>query len=475
MITLYPLKYNDYYNYYKSLNFTLSETSLLLNINGTFVNQNISKIIQLNKNAFITSQTVINNSLTALYTYLLVDLNSYTYASNNITFNSTEPHKPEFLLYFNSNYVCINDYVASVTSSSPSTGTGSTAGGSGSDSSSGSESGSGSGTSASGTTTSSSTSTTTTVLAPTRYTDTGVPIYDNNPPLKLIEIIENNSYVIEYTRLFVDSNFPTNPQQHDTFYDIKTNRYYIYIDNAWYQIDWRKLNIYNNYTKYIAYYRFYQNNYTDISETKFYYNHLISNSKIQVIPLISLTALITNESYIYHLYYTYINGREYSTKYIQNNATLVTFPYFAESTRYILTSLPSRPINSISYLTLFGFLQNNLLYTDQSITISIYEQFDSYSRSTTIVTNIPFYALHRYNDNFPTYSITIGITGKSAGTLLKIPYYSITNTILPDAYSGSYAIMILPVPDGISGSITVNSATIISTTLSSIIVGYYPR
>jgi hypothetical protein len=102
MMTLYPLKYTEYYNYYKTLNFTLNESNLKLNIIGNFVNQNINTNIQINKNALFTSSITLN-SLTVMYTYLLIDLYSFTYASNSVSFNSIEPHLPEFLIYFDSN------------------------------------------------------------------------------------------------------------------------------------------------------------------------------------------------------------------------------------------------------------------------------------------------------------------------------------------------------------------------------------
>ncbi|MGC8739818.1 MAG: hypothetical protein ACP5UA_14415, partial [Candidatus Hydrogenedens sp.] len=98
MIILYPLKYNKYKNYYTNINFNLDETNLLLNISGLFANKYINNSIQLNKSSLITSTTVFNNSITTKFTYLVVDLYSYTYASNSISINSIEPHKPEFLL-----------------------------------------------------------------------------------------------------------------------------------------------------------------------------------------------------------------------------------------------------------------------------------------------------------------------------------------------------------------------------------------
>ena len=107
MITLYPLKYNEFNSYYKSLNFILNESTLTLYISGYFANQDIYNHIQLTKNDLIFAKTVVN-SVTMLYTYLLVDLNNFTYASDTKSFNSNEPHKPEFLIYFDSYTNAIN-------------------------------------------------------------------------------------------------------------------------------------------------------------------------------------------------------------------------------------------------------------------------------------------------------------------------------------------------------------------------------
>jgi hypothetical protein len=119
MITLYPLKYNKYKNYYTNINFTVDETNLSLNISGLFANKYINNSIQLDKSLLVTSTTVLNNSITAKFSYLVVDLYSYTYDSNTISFNSIEPHKPEFLLYLNAdNNKCINDFVSLIVSNS---------------------------------------------------------------------------------------------------------------------------------------------------------------------------------------------------------------------------------------------------------------------------------------------------------------------------------------------------------------------
>ncbi len=113
MITLYPLKYNNYKNYYKALNFEFDNTTSTLYLSGFFVNKVINNAIVINKARLKTSTTVLYNSLTVFYTYLMIDLNTYTYASNTIPFNSAEPHKPEFLVYFDTNLNVIDSSITS--------------------------------------------------------------------------------------------------------------------------------------------------------------------------------------------------------------------------------------------------------------------------------------------------------------------------------------------------------------------------
>jgi hypothetical protein len=501
MITLYPLKYNDYYNYYKLLDFKLNETSLLLNINGTFANQNINKNIQLNKNAFITSQTVINSSLTALYTYLLVDLNSYTYASNNITFNSTEPHKPEFLLYFNSNYVCINDYVASVTSSSQSAGTGGGSGsgssggsgsgsgggsgsgssggsgsGSGGESGSGSSGGSGSGSggeSGSGTSTSGSTTTSSTDLnlVTVRYTDTGVPIYENSFPKKIAELIEKESITLPYTRLFAGTNFPTNAQNYDTFYNIDTSRYYLYSDSAWYYFNWLSLSTYRymfSNTNCCSIYVF--NRSTTKITFKSLFSYTLPNSQTNafVIPLIAKNTTVMDDSYLYYFnfYYPYANVRYHVT---QTNATKCI-----GINAYVNMQIPPRPYESNSYLTLFGFLQNSLLYIDTSCTIDVYDVSSS-RWNLTIVTNIPFIPIHKYSNSFSASKLSFNLTPNvyiKEIDDMHISYWNYTTTVIYPYTSSSFVFLVFPYNESYTGLISTNSITIISATVP--LITYLP-
>jgi hypothetical protein len=109
MMTFYPLQYNKFKNYYTNINFTIDENTTTLYLTGSFANKYINKSITIDKNRLNLVNTTINNSVPGKYTYLLVDLYSYTYASNNAPFNSIEPHKPEFLLYFDTNLKIIDN------------------------------------------------------------------------------------------------------------------------------------------------------------------------------------------------------------------------------------------------------------------------------------------------------------------------------------------------------------------------------
>jgi hypothetical protein len=299
MITLYPLKYNNYYGYYKSLNFTLNEANLNLNIKGAFANQNINMNIQINKQALITSNTVINNSLTVLYTYLLVDLISYTYASNSLSFNSSAPHKPEFILYLDNSYNSINEYVNLVTTnpnynltpvnnqnSSP---TGST-----------------------------TTSSTQYIIDTSSLTSvysllSGTSNYAYRSLTTQYSVTANYSYTAEYakyvlntlnfdvynnllyTYLYVSNSFPTNPIDYDSYYDINNKKLYLYVNGAWQEINWQE---------YIKYDSLYEEGGLRINPSTTALEVLVSNTQwFEIIPTIGNIVIPVNNSnsYIYYI------------------------------------------------------------------------------------------------------------------------------------------------------------------------------
>jgi hypothetical protein len=47
-------------------------------------------------------------------------------------------------------------------------------------------------------------------------------------------------FEIPYTRLFVDTNFPINANDYDSFYNINTKELFIFISNLWFKIDWQQ-------------------------------------------------------------------------------------------------------------------------------------------------------------------------------------------------------------------------------------------
>jgi hypothetical protein len=295
MITLYPLKYNNYYSYYESLDFTLNETNLNLNIKGKFANQNINANIQLNKQTLITSNTVINNSLTVLYTYLLVDLYSYTYLSNSISFNSDVPHKPEFILYLNSNYTCINDYVnLAIANSSNSL------------------------TLINNQNSSTNTSVTQNLINANSLTSVYSLLSEtSNYAFKSVtaqySITANYSYTAEYakyvlnttnfdtyksilhTYLYVSNSFPTNPIDYDSYYDINNKKLYLYTNKKWQEIDWKE---------YISKDNLYRSGLLRINPNTSALEVLVSNTEwFEIIPTIGSVVIPVNNSnsYIYYI------------------------------------------------------------------------------------------------------------------------------------------------------------------------------
>jgi hypothetical protein len=111
MIKLSPINSNISQTYYNTLKFSLNPLTLLLNISGTFMNQTMQKSIPINKATLLISNTAIYNSLTVLYTYLTINLNSYTYITSVTQINSNDPYKPEFLLFLDNSLNCINDAI----------------------------------------------------------------------------------------------------------------------------------------------------------------------------------------------------------------------------------------------------------------------------------------------------------------------------------------------------------------------------
>jgi hypothetical protein len=48
---------------------------------------------------------------------------------------------------------------------------------------------------------------------------------------------------IPYTRLFVDTSFPTNVNNYDSFYNINTKELFVFINNSWQKVNWQQIII----------------------------------------------------------------------------------------------------------------------------------------------------------------------------------------------------------------------------------------
>jgi hypothetical protein len=225
MITIYPLKYIELQKYYNSLTFTLNELTLLLNAKGFYKGKKINRNIAISKNHLYTSLTVLNNSLTLFYTFVQIDLDDFTYTSNNITFNSTNPDKPEFLLYLDDEYNCVNNSITLLSN-----------------------------TFISSTATYSLTSlySLTSNISNLSYTSL-TSLYSLTAEYCKNVMIAPNSidiFDIPYSRLFVDTSFPINVLEYDSYYNINTKKLYLFTSNTWQEINWQNYvksdNLYKN-------------------------------------------------------------------------------------------------------------------------------------------------------------------------------------------------------------------------------------
>ncbi len=215
MITIYPLKYTELQKYYNSLTFTLNELTLLLNVKGFYKGKKIDKNIAISKNRLYTSKTVLNNSLTLFYTYVLTDLNDFTYISSNITFNSIDPDKPEFLLYLDEDYNCVNNSITIISNTFISS------------------------TATYSLTSFYSLSANVSNLSYTSLTS----LYSLTAEYCKNVVVSPNGidiFDIPYSRIFVGTIYPTNATEYDTYYNISTKKLYLFVANSWQEINWQK-------------------------------------------------------------------------------------------------------------------------------------------------------------------------------------------------------------------------------------------
>jgi hypothetical protein len=295
MIILYPLKYDTYYNYYQRLNFTLNETNLILNISGFFINQNINKNIQLNKNALITSTTVLNNSTTALYTYLLIDLYTFKYESNTNPFKSMLPHKTEFLIYFDSNLYS-NTTNTSINTSQISS----------------------------------------------------VPVYNTAPATSStisFNTLEMSPFMIPYTYINVGTALPSTANEYDSFYNTNTKELFVYLSNTWNKVDWKKFIISD---------RLYREGNLRINPSTSALEIMSSNTTwYEIIPTIG--TVFTPISYTGYVYYiapeqTYIGFSSSVAPIIAVNNTAFKGLYSATTANYSFGIFPSGLTISNGYI-----------------------------------------------------------------------------------------------------------------------------
>jgi hypothetical protein len=225
MIKISPLNIYSSSTNYNNIVFSFNPTTLAVNISGTIFNQYIKKSITINKKDLIVSSTKLTNSLTVLYTYLTVDLQSNTYITSITKLNSSNPYKPEFLLFLDDSLNCINDTI-NITNLINNNSTVYSA-----------------------TTNFSlisfySLSSNNSITANISYTSifSLTALYNSNTIF-----IPNNIFDIPYSRLFVSTSFPAiydswwyrQVFDYDSFYNINTKKMFILVSNTWQKINWQ--------------------------------------------------------------------------------------------------------------------------------------------------------------------------------------------------------------------------------------------
>jgi hypothetical protein len=350
MITLTPLRNNNYYN---SINFELDETNLTFNISGVFNNNNINTSLNINPNSLITSITVINNSLTTLYTYLLVDLYSYTYASNSISFNSSASNQPEFLLYLDNNYTCINDYV-NLAIANPNLPLNTKY------------------SYTSGTARFSYTSLSALYSATALYSYT--TIYAKNVLInsstRKIDIFD-----IPYSRLFVSSTgFIASASQYDSVYDYIYKKLYVFIDDDWHEVNWRD---------YIKRDRLYRNGILRFnkSNSALEYNFRYSSYDwSEVIPTIGKIVKVTYGWFSSNTLYYIAPGQIAVTNWIMYGSSEALGVIFPNTTALDINFRIDKTVRFSSFEILFLYTRLNYNYFGVGYSTSV--QIDEYVNAT---------------------------------------------------------------------------------------------
>jgi hypothetical protein len=355
MITIYPLKYIELQKYYNSLTFTLNELSLLLNVKGFYKGKKIDKNIAISKNRLYTSKTVLNNSLTLFYTFVRADLDEFTYTSSNITFNSMDPDKPEFLLYLDDDYNCVNNSMTILSNTYISS------------------------TATYSLTSFYSLSANVSNLSYTSLTS----LYSLTAEYCKNAVVSPNGidiFDIPYSRIFVSTTYPTNATEYDTYYNINTKKLYLFVANSWQEINWQK---------YVKSDRYYKEGSLRINTTTGALEaQSTKNNWFEIIP--SFGANFTSMNYTNYIYYiapgqTYVG---YSTSiipiYIRSTMELTIFCSYSYYSGTVFGLIPYGILSSSNNGTLYYMMNSNTGVKIGEISTTWFIPFAPHSNSSRI-------------------------------------------------------------------------------------------
>jgi hypothetical protein len=367
MIKISPLNiYNSSTNY-NNIVFSFNPTTLTVNISGTLLNHYIKKSITINKKDLLAYSIKLNNSLTVLYTYLTIDLQSYTYITSITKLNSTDIYKPEFLLFLDDSLNCINDvinnlnlinfgtFIYSITANYSLKSFYSL---------------------------SSDISKLTNISNTSTFSLTA--LYSSNTVF-----IPNNIFDIEYSKLFVGTSFPNVTSwfrevfEYDSFYNTNTKEMFIFISNTWHKVNWQ--NFIKNDWLY--------------NEGRLRINPSTTALEIQsangnwheIIPTIG--KVFTPKNYNDYIYYIAPGQSFYYKK--QNNESLTIIPIIA--TNGLSYNIKMENIDGNNW---YGLYPSGLLINDGTSS-------QIYKKTTNYITNKNFIPVYYSPKRFSNWYISI--------------------------------------------------------------------
>jgi hypothetical protein len=314
-------------------------------------------------------------------------LYSYTYASSSIPFNSSASNQPEFLLYLDNNYTCINDYVnlAIANPNLPLTTKYSYT---------------------SGTTRFSYTSLSALYSATALYSYTTVYAKNVliNSSTRKIDIFD-----IPYTTIHVSTTgLPFTASQYDSVYDYTYKKLYVYINGDWQEVKWQ------DYIKRDKIYRNGEIRINSSSGSLEYYLH--SYTWIEIIPTIGRRFTYTKESnwYLYYIapsQFCLISNTNVVTNIFKNACDIiirVTYPLNTVLNLYTdvyIHSYTDVEINlgfigkfiktnfyNINDLSLKTFKSNSFIYNDMIIYNPMIRLYDSATYTDNSIVSIGFWS-----------------------------------------------------------------------------------